>query len=214
MNTLDCSRNVKSKVVSISVAPCHDKTALFSLDKVLVNPNITIRENKSVDIACHDYLSDLPVKHIPPNAQVDLLIGMDNAHSCMPLELRNDVSGKCTIYATKSRLGWTLNGPVGDGLSEEVLANLISLEEQFQNLWRLTNLDEGLSMSVEDQNALSLLDSSTSREGDNYVLPIPWKPGCPKFPDNRHIALHRLHSLESKLGNSGLQASHSKNIDK
>ena len=56
MNTLDRSRNVKSKVVSISVAPCHDKTASFSLDKVLVVPNIPVRGNKSVDIACHDYL--------------------------------------------------------------------------------------------------------------------------------------------------------------
>ena len=125
MNALDRSRNVKSKVVSISVAPCHDKTASFSLDKVLVVPNIPVRGNKSIDIACHDYLSDLPIKHIPPNAQVDLLIGMDNAHLVMPLELRNDVSGKCTIYATRSRLGWSLNGPVGDGLSEEVSANFI-----------------------------------------------------------------------------------------
>ena len=111
-----------------------DKTASFSLDKVLVVPNIPVRGNKSVDIACHDYLSDLPVKHIPSNTQVDLLIGMDNAHLIMPLELRNDVSGKCTIYATKSRLGWSLNGPVGDGLSEEVSANFISLEDQVENL--------------------------------------------------------------------------------
>ena len=69
-------------------------------------------------------------------------------------------------------------------------------------------------MSVEDRNALSLLDSSTNREGDDYLLPIPWKPGCPKFQDNRHIALHRLHSLECKLEKSGLQASYSENIDK
>ena len=214
MNTLDRSRNVKSKVVSISVALFHDKKALFLLDKVLVVPNIPVRGNKSVDIACHDYLSYLPVKHIPPNAQVDLLIGMDNAHLIMSLELRNDVSGKCTIYATKSRLGWSLNGPVGDGLSEEMSANFISLEDQVENLWRFENLDKGLSMSVEDRNVLSLWDSSTSREGYHYVLPIPWKPGCPKFPDNRHIAVHRLHSLESKLGKSGLQASYSENIDK
>ena len=93
-------------------------------------------------------------------------------------------------------------------------ANCISLEDQVENLWKLKNLDEGLSMSVEDRNALSLMDSSTSHEGNHYVLPIPWKPGCPKFTDNRHIALHRLHSLESKLGKSGLQASYSENIDK
>ena len=69
-------------------------------------------------------------------------------------------------------------------------------------------------MSVEDRNVLSPWDSSTSREGDRYVLPIPWKPGCTKFPDNRHIVFHRLRSLESKLGKSGLQASYSENVDK
>ena len=42
----------------------------------------------------------------------------------------------------------------------------------------------------------------------------PWKPGCPKFPDNRHIAVHRLRSLESKLRKSGMQASYYENIDK
>ena len=93
-------------------------------------------------------------------------------------------------------------------------ANFISLEDQVESMWRLKNLEEGLSMSVEDRNVLSLLDSSTNREGDHYLMPIPWKPGCPKFPGNRHIALYRLHSLESKLGKSGLQASYSENIDK
>ena len=149
-----------------------------------------------VGFACQTY---------PPNAQADFFMCMENAHLIMPLELQNDASGKCTIYATKSRL---------HGLSEEVSANCITLEDQVKNLWRLDNLDEGLPMSVEDRVGPSLWDSNTNREGDLYVLLIPWKPGCPKFPDNRHIALHRLHSLQFKLGKSGLLASYSENIDK
>ena len=69
-------------------------------------------------------------------------------------------------------------------------------------------------MSEEDRDVPSIWGSSTSREGDHHVLLIRWKPGGPKFPDNRHIAIHRLHSLQSKLGKSWLPESYSENIDK
>ena len=213
MNTLDRSRDVTSRVVSITVSPCNDD-ATYSLDKVLVTPKIPVRGNMPVNVAHHAHLSDLPIHQIPQNVHVDLLIGMDNAHLIMPHEIRSDMSGQSKLYASRSLLGWSLNGPVDSDLCAEVSVNFISLEEQVENLWKLESQGEELSMSVEDRKVVSVWESNVKRENDHYVLPIPWKDGCPKFPDNRHIAFHRLRCLESRLGKTGLRDKYAENVDK
>ena len=57
----------------------------------------------------YQHLQDLP---LPDSAQngVKLLIGQDNAHVLTPLEIRRGKSNE--PYAVKTKLGWTINGPL------------------------------------------------------------------------------------------------------
>ncbi|KAL9974311.1 hypothetical protein ACROYT_G011332 [Oculina patagonica] len=54
------------------------------------------------------------------------------------------------------------------------------------------------TLSVEDKRALAILESSTVKEEGHYKTPLLWK-GEPGLPNNRAMAVSRLHSTEKKL---------------
>ena len=58
--------------------------------------------------------------------------------------------------------------------------------------------------SVNDVRVLQFWEKETRMEDGHYVMPIPWKQGCASFPDNRHVAAHRLSSLQTRLERTGM----------
>ena len=67
------------------------------------------------------------------------------------------------------------------------------LDEQVKNLWNLERGDEVTeAMSREDLEVMELWEDSTEVKQGRYVVPIPFKPGQPDFPDNRAAAVKRL----------------------
>ena len=137
------------------------------------------------DISKYQHLCgiDLPVTG---KNQVTILIGQDVPEALMPLEIKAGKPGE--VYAVKTILGWTLNGPLGNGSSLQSFqasSSFISddgnmlLEEQVHKFWKLEGTeylhDDEKSMSINDQKALKTWQEGVCRDGDHYQLPIPFR---------------------------------------
>jgi hypothetical protein len=54
-------------------------------------------------------------------------------------------------------------------------------------------------MSLEDQQALSILEGSVKKVDGHYEIALPWRSGKPALPNNRKMAERRLASLQTRL---------------
>ena len=192
------------------------------LNGVLVVPSIPTRyPQREIDITRYPYLSDIALPSISSGEKAELLIGMDNSHLLMPIEVRSDENATRAPYATRSVFGWALNGPVegcNDSHVRGVSSFHITLEEQVGNMWEFENRDVNdmgkVCYSVEDQRVLDLWQSEIEFDNGHYTLPIPWRQSRPSLPNNRYLAECRLHSQVRRLNKTGLLNVYNDNVTK
>jgi len=156
------------------------------------------------DVNRWPHLHGVHLPHI--NAKVELLIGQDVPTALEPLEVRRSVDNG--PYATKTCLGWTLNGPLGrNGLSKkrQVFSSQHDelLHEQFTRYVNLEFIDsiacDKPTMSQDDRRAMQIYDNSVSLVDGHYQIAIPWKCCSPSLPNNKPLAEHRLRLLSKRL---------------
>ena len=213
MSTLSESADLTVPVVSMCLSSMH-ATCPVSLNNVLVVPEIPARA-PSVDIDVNNYphLADIPVLELGENLQAEILIGMDNAHLLMPLEIKCNENVPNQPYAMRTYFGWTLCGTV-DGLNpcNNVCSNFVSVDRQVENLWQMENCDDEYAMSCDDKKVIELWDRETVWEDGHYTIPIPWRQERPNFPDNKFVARRRLDSTVRKLERTGLMEKYDENM--
>ena len=153
-----------------------------------------------------NHLSDVDLPELD-GGDVMILIGADMAHLLIHLEVRQGRWDE--PIAVKTPLGWTLFGNVDQGHCETINANFlasdkeITLQHQIERFWEIDSYatEQVLSestLSVEDRRALAILESSTVKEEGHYKTALLWKRE-PALPNNRAMAVSRLHSTERKL---------------
>ena len=143
---------------------------------------------------------------------VELLIGLDTPQALEPLEIRTGCDG--SPFAVRTRLGWTINGPVGyphlkgvtgcnmQGVSHGRDSRLEVLVKRF---WELETEAESMkgsedpALSVDDRRVLNLWDTTIRVVSGHYQLPIPFRKERPNLPDNQGMAVRRLMSLRGRL---------------
>ncbi|XP_014672849.1 PREDICTED: uncharacterized protein LOC106813265 [Priapulus caudatus] len=106
-------------VVSLKVADLENEN-LISMSHVLTRPKLHISSDNLVTRADLDrwpHLQDITIPDINTK-EVYLLIGQDNPAVLIFTEVREKGSG--ARYATKTILGWTLNGPMKAGPSTRI----------------------------------------------------------------------------------------------
>ena len=135
--------------------------------------------------------------------KVEILIGNDNPEAHCVFEQR--CGKRKQPYAARTLLGWTLIGPLEHRKSSEVHVNFISGGQEMisSQLKRLYDADfnEPLSsvkqaISIEDQRALAILESSICLRNGHYQLRLPWRFKSPCLLNNRDVALRRMRFLE------------------
>lgn len=77
------------------------------------------------------------------------------------------------------------------------------LQNQIERFWEIDSYatkqaPSEAGMSAEDRRALSILESSTVKEGGHYKTALLWK-GEASLPNNRAMAVSRLHSTKGNL---------------
>ena len=104
---------VETEKVSLEVSDVKEENVL-ELPVVYSRPSLPVNLDnlcEPEDLSKWSHLQDIDLPQIEAN-KVTLLIGQDNSEALAPTELRKGVLG--APYATKTVLGWTLNGPLGD----------------------------------------------------------------------------------------------------
>ena len=218
VNTVSASTVVQSKRVSVELSPRFGAGSSFRVDGLLTIPQVPARYSfQPQDVVGFPHLADVPLHFSGPDERADVLIGMDNAYLLKPLEIRCNEKDHRQPYATRSELGWSLNGLLPTGGRQEVFCNAIDIEGHLENLWKVDSLEadgEAEGYSLDDLRVLELFESSAEVEDGHMVLPIPWMDGCPDFPDNYWFARHRLNSVERRLEKLGVKDKYYENFQK
>jgi hypothetical protein len=146
--------------------------------------------------------------------QIEIIIGLDVPEAHVPLQVISGRAGE--PYATRTMLGWTVNGPVGTG-SHRITSFHVTTEpatsEQLQRFWQYEDqlaytLDGSQAISADDSKVIELWDARTSRDQGHYVIPIPLK-NEDVVSNNRPMAEQRLRSLKWRLSkNTELKSSY------
>ena len=171
---------------------------MFSVEKFPVLKGQRITEN---DLKKWPHLNDINFPMVA-DEQITLLIGQDVPVALTPIEVRAGKAGE--PFATRTVLGWTLNGPIGHGKTT-IVSNFVQretdseLSAQVENLWKFDQVEDMQQMSVNDKHVIDIWDRTTVVTEGHYEMVIPFKNENPNLPNNISIAESRLESLERRL---------------
>ena len=219
LSTLGSKLNLMTEHVTFDVSPLNDDVT-FNVRNVCVIPDIPADVPAyGISLDDYSYFAGLPLSPVT-NAKVDLLIGQDQPDLLVPLEICRSLNKAGQPYATRTKLGWALQGPVDENIgSNACMTNshiqLEQLNQRVENLWNIDNDNEStLSWSGEDQRVYDMWQVKTELNDNRYTVPIPWRPGRPCFPNNRYSADKRLESTLKKLNKTGMYEVYNENMQK
>ncbi|XP_055603751.1 uncharacterized protein LOC129751982 [Uranotaenia lowii] len=138
-----------------------------------------------------------------------LLIGLNNLNLIAPIETKAGKAGE--PIAVRSKLGWTVYGPV-NGSSYNTANDYLNVhaEPTNQELHDLLKFQYTLEESVwknpresvEDERARKILETTTIRIGNRFETGLIWKTDDPQFPDSYWMALKRFRQLEKRFSSN------------
>ena len=163
-SAVDCS------LVSLQISDLN-RSRFIDLPMVFSRPNLPISTNtisKQEDVSHWPYLQGINIPEI--NAEIGLLIGSDVPQALQPIKVRQSRNGG--PFATKTALGWVLNGPLGRKEPRIHTSNFVqtslTLNEQFLEFCDMefndTKYSSKAAMSQNDRKALGIMENATNME--------------------------------------------------
>ena len=146
--------------------------------------------------------------HFEGIPEVTILIGADVPEAHWKLEERR--GRKKEPYAVRTPLGWSVAGSLGTDRCNDVSSFHIRQEVGFlsDNVDQMFRMDfseslysPDLGVSLEDQKALAIMETSLKVVDGHYHLDLPFRTKT-EFPDNKSLAQKRLNSLKLRLKTS------------
>ena len=222
LTTLEKENNeTTARVASLKVSS-FDGSGEVAIPHVYARPKLRLSSSNLItetEVQRWPHLRDLPLHHAEIE-EVTLLIGQDCPEALMPLTVVP--GGKGEPYAIRSRLGWTVSGPVSSNAGRDSYAShYISrgklLEDKVDRFWKIESsgiYEHEKGTSIEDRQVMALWDEKREFTDGHYVLPIPFKRQDRKLYDNLHMAEKRLMSLKRKLSrNEKLHREYAKGME-
>ena len=181
----DCSV-VTLEVFDLNQENCVELPAVYSRADLSIRLE-AIAKQEDVDRWSH--LNGIEIPHI--DADIGLLIRSDVPQALQPNEFRASENGG--PFATRTVLGWVLNGPLGRDHQKIPTANYMqakpTLDQQFQDYCnREFNdyiKDSKAYMSPNDQKALDIMNDSVKLINGHYEIALPWKNYPPLLQNNK-----------------------------
>ncbi len=164
---------------------------------------------KQKDLQGWPYLKHVNLPDI--DSDIELLIGINAPRVMEPIQVIRSVDNG--PYAIKTRLGWTVNGPLrGDGGNQssskypDVTINRISVsnlgelwQQQFEVDFPECSKNEQVGFSREDHKFIEMVTDSLKLEGGHYSIGLPLRNKDVRMPDNKIIAEQRALNLKKRL---------------
>ena len=206
LTTLDKKHNrTPTRVVSLDVENS-DGEGRLHLGQVYARDSLPIDPRNRVtmsEAARWSHLKGLPLHHAPID-EVMLLIGQDYPYALAPLA--TVPGGKGEPYAVRTRLGWTVNGPMhaSEMRGEQQVfftqgERYEQLNQQVERFWKLESsgiYDDNKAMSVQYELVTARWEKTATYEDGHYTLPIPFRHEDPQLPDSKQMAELRLRRYE------------------
>ena len=142
LTTLEKENNkTTAQVISLRISNL-DGSDEITIPQVFARPNLRLSSSNLVteaEVRKWPHLKDLPLHH----AEIDdvaLLIGQDCPEALMPLT--TIPGGKGELYAVRTRLGWSVSGPVSNSMvklpsTSHYISNESLLQEKVERSWQL-----------------------------------------------------------------------------
>ena len=115
----------------------------------------------------YSHFAGLPLSPVT-NAKVDLLIGQDQPDLLVPLEICRSLNKAGQPYATRTELGWALQGAVDDQIGCKACMMTNDIESEIEST---------LSWSGEDQTVYDRKQGKTEPQCNMHQVVFPWRPG-------------------------------------
>lgn len=207
LETVHGMKEIRTQSIAVSVSPLSSHE-VFKLEGLLVVDKIPAEtSHERNDVKDFLYLEGLSLPRCSEGGPVDILIGMDHPELLRPLEVRGPEDGSRSPYATRTALGWTIQGIIADNSTRKAFVHCVQackLEEDIERIWNIEkNGDDNVAPSVQDQQVIDLWEKEFKFEDSHYTIPVPWKAGCPDFPNNRFMAEKRLVGTLKKIERHG-----------
>lgn len=215
---------LKGAAVSFTISPIAQPTKRFHITSAFTAQQLSLAEHSHPVKSLKEryrHLKGLPLQEFKAVCPV-LLIGSDYPHLITPVEpVRLGPHGGPA--AIKTRLGWTLQGPVQHMpkdvteqhcLFTSVTSSESDLYKQVEKLWQMDVLpwrsDKACIRSRQDQEAVELLEKRTIRvEMDGvkrYATPLLRVKNMPELKAPKEAVLSQLRSTERRLAKNPQQA--------
>ena len=108
-------------------------------------------------------------------------------------------------WAVKTKLGWSLCGPLLQQEAVQMTASCVTaseddvLAEQTETWWDIESYASRCDVSgrsKDNEKALQMLEQTTKFDGERYEVDFLWKRRDPFLPNNFLSALSQMKSLE------------------
>lgn len=202
-----------SRAYNLQISGIREGSQRFDLNDVRTVKDLMLPQ-QSLDMAQlsekYPHLRGLPIDSYR-DVRPRILIGTKHAHLGLVMKNREGEFGQ--PIAVKSRLGWTIcGGGSGRGASLNYYSFHVcqcntssddDLHQAMKNYFSLDSLGvtktDKLLLPVEDQRALSMLQSLTNRKDDRYESGLLWRYDDTRLPDSRSMALRRFQCLKKRM---------------
>ncbi len=132
------------------------------------------------DVDRWQHLKGIRVQEI--DAGVGLLIGSNVPEVLQPIEVRESKDGG--PFATRTKFGWVLNGPLGRQGNHQHTVNIIhtdtELNRQFEGFcnqeFNDSVYDSSTTMSQEDRRALKIMEETVRKNNGHYEIALSTVP--------------------------------------
>ena len=211
LRTMGYEKPVKTRTTGGLEVCSLDGNSFLELPEVFTQNAIPVSQENiptELDTKGWSYLKDVHLRSI--NAEVGLLIGANVPKAIEPLQVIN--SQDEGPYAVLTRLGWTINGPLGSTAPTDehgrprITSNKISMVKIEDLLVRQYNTDfselaynEKQEHSFEDKKFLDVMNTSVKRKDGHYEVPLPFHRDNISLPNNRKMADQRAQSLARRF---------------
>ena len=196
---------IECSLVSLEAFDLSEENAV-QLPMVYSRPSLPISPDaiaSQEDVVRWPYLKGIKLPRI--EAEIGLLIGSDVPEALQPKETRESQNGG--PFATRTTLGWVINGPLSRDKLKVHTANFIqadtTLDQQFQEFCNREFNDSFYeskpSMSLNDKKALSIMEETVKLENGHYQIALPWITYPPRLENNKSLAENRLKTLRKRL---------------
>ncbi|XP_073731871.1 uncharacterized protein [Misgurnus anguillicaudatus] len=209
--------NLHGATVSLHVSPLNKPGTKYLIAHAFTADNLRLSEHTYPVVSLqrkYEHIRSLPLPLID-RAQPLLLIGSDMPHLLNPVQpVRMGPTSAPIAICTK--LGWTLQGPVGFNQTTLTtqqcfhISTTTSNTELFKNVERLWQIDtlpyineKTATRSKQDQYAITLLQTHTTRVNVNgvmrYATPLLRRSNAKVLKAPKEAVMANLRSTERKL---------------